>query len=202
MQKRTRLNLALATLLMLSLAGCKNDYIPKPRGFQRFVFEPKRYVPYSNACGFSFSLPDYAIVVPDYLSGEMRPCWYNIYYKPFNATLHISYSRIRSRNEYVKLTEDAHRMVYKHTVKADEIYETYIEKNNLQGIVYDLSGNTATSFQFYVTDSTRNYLRGSLYFNVQTNIDSIAPVLEYLKKDVYKMIETLEWTGGEPPAGK
>ncbi|MES2689554.1 MAG: gliding motility lipoprotein GldD [Bacteroidota bacterium] len=184
--------MGIAFLVLFS--SCEGDYTPKPRGFQRFVFEPKTYVPYTNKCGFSFDLPDYALVVPDYLSGQIHDCWYNIYYKPFNATLHLSYNPIRNNAEYIKLSEDARTLVYKHTVKADEIYETYIENAHVKGMVYELSGNTATSFQFYVTDSTKNYIRGALYFNVQTNTDSVAPVLAYLEKDIYKMIETLRWT--------
>jgi gliding motility-associated lipoprotein GldD len=84
-------------------------------------------------------------------------------------------------------------LVYKHTVKADEIYETYIENETLHGMVYELSGNTASSFQFYVTDSLKNYMRGALYFNERTNVDSVSPVLTYLKKDILHMIETLKW---------
>jgi gliding motility-associated lipoprotein GldD len=176
------------------LSACSDDYVPKPRGFQRMTFDPKNYVPYENKCGFTCELPDYAEVIPDYLSGEERECWYNIFYKPFNATLHISYSEIKNNADYIKLAEDARTLVYKHTVRADEIYETYIENENLKGMVYQLSGNTATNFQFYVTDSTRNYIRGSLYFNEQTNNDSVAPVLAFLEKDIYKMIQTLHWT--------
>lgn len=184
----------IACIVIVLFTSCEKSYTPKPRGFQRFEFEPKKYVPYSNKCGFSFELPDYALVVPDYLSGEVHDCWYNIYYKPFNATLHISYNPIRDQKEYIKLTEDARKLVYKHTVKADEIYETYIQNAHVKGMVFELSGNTATSFQFFVSDSTKNYLRGALYFNVQTNTDSVKPVLAYLEKDIYKMIETLRWT--------
>ena len=58
---------------------------------------------------------------------------------------------------------------------------------------FELSGNTATNFQFYVLDSTRHFIRGALYFNSQTNNDSIAPVLTYLKTDIVEMLESLRW---------
>ena len=45
--------------------------------------------------------------------------------------------------------------------------------------MYDLKGNTASSLQFFVTDSTRNFLRGSLYFNAEPNKDSLAPVMDF-----------------------
>jgi gliding motility-associated lipoprotein GldD len=78
-------------------------------------------------------------------------------------------------------------------MKADEIFENYISRPGKYGIFYELDGNTATNAQFYITDSTKHFLRGSLYFNAATNQDSIAPVLAYLKKDMLRLIETLEW---------
>ena len=60
-------------------------------------------------------------------------------------------------------------------------------------IFYELDGSTATNAQFFITDSTKHFLRGSLYFNSTTNQDSIAPVLAFLKIDMLKLIESLEW---------
>jgi gliding motility-associated lipoprotein GldD len=61
------------------------------------------------------------------------------------------------------------------------------------GLIYDIEGNTASSLQFYVTDSTKHFIRGALYFNVRPNIDSVKIVLEFLKKDVLHLIQTLQW---------
>ena len=179
-------------VLSIAFVGCNEDYTPKPRGFQRFVFEPKQYTAYHNDCGFSCEIPDYATVLPDF-SMEHQKCWFNIYYQPYNATLHISFDKVKKTKDLDKLAEDARTLVYKHTVKADEIYETYIENERLHGMIYELSGNTATNFQFYVTDSISNYMRGALYFNERTNIDSVGPVLKFLEKDIMHMIQTLKW---------
>ena len=84
-------------------------------------------------------------------------------------------------------------MVFKHVIRADQIVENYIQKPKCQGIYYELDGSTATNAQFYVTDSTQHFLRGSLYFNVKTNQDSIAPVLKFLKEDMIRLIETIHW---------
>jgi len=180
--------------LSVSLFGvsCQPDYAPKPRGFQRFVFPAKTYKNYNNDCGFSCQIPTYATVLPDF-SVNNQKCWVNVFYSPYNATLHLSYNPISSIKQLHKFSEDARVLVYKHTVKADEIFETYIEKDNLNGMVYELSGNTATNFQFYVTDSSKHYLRGALYFNAQTNQDSILPVLNFLKQDIMYMLKTIEW---------
>jgi hypothetical protein len=48
--------------------------------------------------------------------------------------------------------------------------------------------------QFFLTDSSRHYLRGALYFNEQPRLDSIQPVLDFVKKDIDVMIRSLRWT--------
>jgi gliding motility-associated lipoprotein GldD len=190
--KRNLTHPIICCAVVFFLSACADDYTPKPRGFQRFVFPEKQYKPYKNDCGFSFEVPTYATVLPDFTQ-QHEKCWVNVYYQPYNATLHLSFSKVKNAKELLKLSEDARTLVYKHTVKADEIYETYIENEFVRGMVYDLSGNTATNFQFYVTDSATSYMRGALYFNVRTNIDSITPVLAFLKRDVLHMLETTRW---------
>jgi gliding motility-associated lipoprotein GldD len=51
----------------------------------------------------------------------------------------------------------------------------------------------ASPFQFYLTDSTKNFVRGALYFNTVPNNDSLAPVIDFLKQDIIHMIETFRW---------
>jgi gliding motility-associated lipoprotein GldD len=117
-----------------------------------------------------------------------------VLYKPFNARLHLSYKPLSNKIQLNGYTEDEHNMVYKHTVKAEEISEDLIKTNNdVYGIYYELAGNTATAIEFYVTDSTKHFLRGALYFKTRINRDSLDPMIEFLKTDVHKMIQTLKW---------
>jgi gliding motility-associated lipoprotein GldD len=182
------LGLCLVTLL----AGCEDDYTPKPRGYQRIIFPERSYTDYTSDCGFSMKVPVYATVTPDD-HPTAEKCWYNVRYAPFDATLHLSYKTFDNKKDLFKLTEDARTLVYKHTIKADEIYETQINNAYLNGMLYELSGSTATNFQFYVMDSSHNYIRGALYFNAKTNIDSIGPVLAFLKEDIMHTLESLRW---------
>lgn len=177
----------------LLFVACEDDYTPKPRGFQRIEFpQEKTYSDYTSDCGFSMKVPSYVTVEPDNHPNAEK-CWYNINYGLFGATLHLSYKSFANDKDLMKLTEDARTLVYKHTIKADEIYETQIGNAYMQGMLYELSGNTATNFQFYVMDSTHHFIRGALYFNTKTNNDSVAPVLSYLKKDIVEMLESLRW---------
>jgi gliding motility-associated lipoprotein GldD len=60
-------------------------------------------------------------------------------------------------------------------------------------VVAELDGEVPSQFQFTTTDSTQNFLRGALYFNVPVQNDSLQPAIEYMKKDVMHLINTLRW---------
>ena len=112
------------------------------------------------------------------------------------ARIYLTYKNIN--NDLAGLIEQTYAMnVKNHITKADAINEQVIndKEDNIYGVLYDLKGNTATSVQFYVTDSIKNYLRGSLYFESEPNADSLAPVISFFREDIIHLIETLKWKG-------
>jgi gliding motility-associated lipoprotein GldD len=185
--------LLVITMLFAACSG-NHDYSPKPRGYFRIVFPKKDYQAYDAGCPFNFVYPKYAEVVPDTKPGA-KPCWLNMNFPDFNGTLHLSYEHINSKKEFNELIEDAHKLSFKHTVKATGIDEGVIAypDRKVYGIYYTIDGNAASSVQFYLTDSTRNYIRGALYFNAEPKLDSIQPVLTFVKKDVDVMIKSFRW---------
>ena len=174
--------------------SCGPEYSPKPRAYFRIEFPEKKYHTYTGDCPYTFDFPEYAQVLQD-SSRNSQPCWLNINYPQFNGRIHLSYQPISSEAEFNQLTEDARTFAFKHTVKATEIDEGIISypKKKVYGIYYSIDGNTASSVQFFLTDSTKNYLRGALYFNEQPRLDSIQPVLDFVKKDIDQMIKTFKW---------
>ena len=91
--------------------------------------------------------------------------------------------------------EDVRTLVYKHIVKADDIVENIIigPESKVYGIIYDLSGNTASTSTFFLTDSTNHFLTGSLYFSSHPNKDSLAPVMKFFEEDIVHLTRTLSW---------
>ena len=77
---------------------------------------------------------------------------------------------------------------------ADAISEQlYVnQKHNVFSVLYDFEGKTATSAQFYVTDSLNHFFRGALYFNTEIS-DSLLPVNNYIKEDIRQMIQSFKW---------
>lgn len=187
-------------LTCVSLSSCSSDeddtIAPKPRSYFRLSFPEKKYVTYDSVCPFTFEMPVYSQMDRDKNFGA-EPCWLNLNFPTFNGTLHLSYKAVNGNiKEYL---EDTYTLASKHQIKASGIEEQMISKdsNKVYGLIYEIKGNAASSIQFFLTDSTRHFIRGALYFNALPNSDSIAPVLEFIKKDIYQMIATFKWKNGE-----
>lgn len=179
-----------------SLLSCSSDeddtIAPKPRSYFRLSFPEKKYTTYDSVCPFTFEMPVYSHIDRDKNFGA-EPCWLNLNFPRFNGTLHLSYKAVNGNiKEYL---EDTYTLASKHQIKASGIEEQLISRdsNKVYGLIYEIKGNAASSIQFFLTDSTRHFIRGALYFNAVPNTDSIAPVLEYIKKDIYQMIATFKW---------
>lgn len=182
-------------VVILLASSCNSaDYSPKPRSFYRIEFPAKEYQISQNGCPFSFESPKYSILLDDN-DKNTQECWKNLEFPQFNAKLHLSYFPIKDKAMLDQLTEDARTFAFKHTTKATAIDQKKISnpENQVFGLEYFIQGNTASNYQFYVTDSTKNYLRGALYFNEKPNLDSIKPVLEFLKTDIEHLISTIRW---------
>jgi gliding motility-associated lipoprotein GldD len=178
----------------LFLICCTQDYSPKPRGYFSIKFPEKKYQTYTGDCPYNFDFPVYASVAPD-TNSDAKPCWLDISFPEFNGKIHLSYQPVSSREQFNQLVEDARTFAFKHTVKATAIDEGLISypDKKVYGVYYSIEGNTASSVQFFLTDSTKNYLRGALYFNEKPRLDSIQPVLDFIKKDIDVMIKSFKW---------
>ncbi|MGE0089537.1 MAG: gliding motility lipoprotein GldD [Bacteroidales bacterium] len=179
-------------LLSIFIASCREKTTPKPRGYFRIDLPKKEYQKFNSDCPYSFDYPVYATIVAD-ADKNTEPCWINMDFNRIGGRLHISYKDIN--NNLGQILEDSRKLAYKHSIKADAIHEQVFirPERNIYGILYEIDGNAASSIQFYVTDSINHYVRGALYFNVEPNKDSLAPVIRFIKDDIIVMIESFEW---------
>lgn len=186
--------LVLTSCICLLSCGSEDDtaMTPKPRAYFRLNFPEKKYVKYDSVCPFTFERPVYSQMDKDRNVGA-EPCWLNVNFPSFNGTLHLSYKAVN--NNIQQYLEDTYTLASKHQIKASGIEEKLVKRDSshVYGLIYEIEGNAASALQFYLTDSTKHFIRGALYFNEVPNIDSIAPVLEYIRTDIYHMIRTFEW---------
>jgi gliding motility-associated lipoprotein GldD len=181
---------------LIIFTSCVDDddeiYIPKPKGYFRIDFPKKEYRVYDSICPYSFEIPTYAFIDNDkHLKAD--PCWLNINFPKYNAKIHLSYKVIS--NNLDTILNQSRDFVVKHQIKSTGIDEVIIIRDSAKvyGLVYDISGNSASNIQFYVTDSTHHFMRGALYFNSVPNIDSLKIVVDYLRTDILQMIKTFKW---------
>jgi gliding motility-associated lipoprotein GldD len=182
-----------ALAIIFTMVSCDEPIAPKPRGYFRIHLPEHHYTNYSPpGCPFEFEVPDYALVSED-SSFNAEPCWLNVDFPAFKGTVYLSYKQIH--NDLPRLLEDCRSMAMKHTAKASAIDELeYTDsESKIYGLTYLLKGNSASPVQFWITDSTSHFLRGSLYFYAVPNPDSIAPVLTFVKEDIRHLMETVRW---------
>jgi gliding motility-associated lipoprotein GldD len=180
-------------IIFLVTGSCGDSYVPKPRGYFRIDFPPKEYRKFDTNFPYTFDYPVYSKIVSD-SSSLAEPYWINIIYSSFHAELHITYRVIRGNlRNYL---EDSRTLVNKHIPKANSISQReFVDPvNKVYGLVYDIKGaDAASTIQFYLTDSTSNFLRGALYFDLVPNNDSLSPVIDFLKSDIERMISSFRW---------
>ena len=179
-------------LLLFACASCSNNYTPRPYGYYRITTPDTAYVDFNSSFPYTFALSRNAVVQPR--TDVSEPYWINIYYPALDATIYCSYKPVQ--NNLRELTNDALEFVYRNASFATAIPEQEYAhpEASVYGVLFDLEGNTASSCQFFVTDSTHHFFRASVYCNCPPNADSLAPVYNYLRTDIIKMVETFEWT--------
>jgi gliding motility-associated lipoprotein GldD len=177
--------------------GCTQNNIPKEKAYPSFTLPEQKYTRYVSDCPYEFEYPSYATILPKDSMFDRKlqneKCWLNIELRPLNATLHISYKSVPHQDTLTKLMEDAYKLTTKHTQKADYIKDSIIDEPHLKGIWYDVGGNAASSIQFFLTDEKQHYLRGSLYFGVAPNIDSMQPIIDFVTRDIKHIVHTFKW---------
>lgn len=192
MRKLTN-SLVLLLILLMTVSCVDNTTQPKPRGYFRIDLPEKQYVTLDTMQRYSFEYPVYATITPDFYSPEEKD-WVNVEFPRFKGTIHISYKHVD--NNLPGYLEDAYNMITKHISKATGIHDSVVidRERDVYGLVYTLDGEgVASPLQFYLTDSTEHFMRGSLYFNIYPNNDSMQPVIKFITDDVRHLIKTLEW---------
>jgi len=182
-------NSALIVLFAFAIivVSCKKESIPKPSSYLRLDYPIAEYSNYETNCHYTFNVNSNAIIT------EKGNCNFEITYPKMKATIYLSYKPVN--NNIKLLLQDAQKLTYQHVIKADDILEQpYINsEKRVFGMFYQVDGNAATNTQFYVTDSTKNFVTGSVYFYAKPNFDSIMPAASYIKNDVQNLMESLKW---------
>ncbi len=183
-----RLLIILSVILIL-FYSCEQEYTPKPFGYYRINMPKHEYRHFDTIFPYSFDYPVYTNI--DVMNADSA--WININYKNNKAKIYLTYKPIT--NSLNKLLDESQNFVNKHLIKADAIDENLFinDTNHTYGILYRIKGNTASAINFFLTDSTKNFIRGSLYFNCHPNKDSLEPVINFIQTDIERFMKSFKW---------
>lgn len=202
-------------VIVFLLFSCNSDFTPKPKEYYQIDFPEKKYQLFDQAgYPYSFEYPVYGKIGKDstlFDDNPDNPYWINIDLPEFNGRIYLSYKTIGGssiykvkkdigykdsivKNTFDGLREEAFKMTYKHSLKASSIDDSsFTLPNGISGVYFTVGGNAATANQFYITDSSKHFLRGALYFDAAPNADSLSPVNKFLQEDLKHMISTFHW---------
>lgn len=181
--------------MVVICVSCASDPTPKPKAFLRLDYPEPQYHLIENILPFEFEINSLANNIDKIgTSEDKKSLGYEIAYPSFKGTIYITYKKIEKGNLQPHIT-DAQNITQAHAERAIGISEQVFvnPEKRVFGSLFEVDGNAASQFQFYMTDSINHFLTGSLYFYARPNYDSILPASIYLKKDIQRIMESLEW---------
>ncbi len=178
----------------LILSSCSSDYQPKPKGYNRLILPKQEYQLLPDTLPYSFEYSKHAKLLRD-TSWISERHWVEIYYPTLKANIHITYKKVMGKDALLKeLLNDAYNLTSKQQIKANAIDELItVTPSGKTAVIAEIAGEVPSQFQFTMTDSSKNFLRGALYFNMRVQNDSLAPAIDFMKKETLHLINTLEW---------
>jgi gliding motility-associated lipoprotein GldD len=188
------------TILLLSVSivslfsACHHEYLPKPLGYNRLVLPEPAYQSLPDTLPYTFEYSKHAQLLKD-TSWIRERFWIEVYYPELKANIHITYKKINNNEQLLKeFMNDSYTLTAKHQIKAYAIEEVkVVSASGKTAMVVEIEGEVPSQMQFTLTDSSKNFLRGALYFNTKVQNDSLKPAIEYVKKDILHMINTFDW---------
>lgn len=188
----TKITAIITGALLLTSCGGDEMPIPKPPTFLNIELPAHSYKKYFASCPYEFDIST-LYQVRDVYEGKTLTCHKDILLGKLNGTLHFSNIIMdKPLKDYINYAIDK---VDEHKIKATDIQDRQIirPKDKVYGTFFELKGDVASPFQFYLTDSVSRFVSGVVYMNARPNYDSIKPSLDYIKKDLDRMLNTFRW---------
>ncbi len=188
------MKLAVLLVFFFLLTGCEQTYTPKPKGYNRLILPAHEYTVLPDSLPYSFEISKAARILRD-SSYIAERYWIDLFYPAITANIQITYKNLNQDQQFlIELVNDSYKLTAKHQIKAYAIEESVVKTpSGKTAVIAELEGEVPSQFQFFITDSTHNFIRGALYFRTSTKNDSLAPAIEYMKIDAMHLINTLQW---------
>jgi len=179
-------------LSFIFLYSCSEEaYYPLPKSYYRVDFEAKKYKTFDDSCAFTFKLPNYSFAIDKFKNAP--DCYKTIIFPKYKAELICTYNVVDSN--FYKLSEALRKTAYEHSFRASSINEKqWVNADeNVYGTTFEIIGDVACNYAFYLSDSANHFFTGELMFFALPNYDSLKPSIEFIKTDIEKLIESFKW---------
>ncbi|MCF0210152.1 MAG: hypothetical protein HUK18_02370 [Bacteroidales bacterium] len=178
-------------------ASCEQaPQMPKPPTYLRLDVKPASYTKFQQQdMPFEFDIPKDAKII-SMESKDRNMSWFNISFEEFKFDINVSCLRLVSDTMLQYAVNDCYTFLNRHEkLSAGIVQQDYRnEEKKVYGTTFEIAGRDVVSpYQFYLTDSSRYFVRFALNNRELPNNDSISPIIERLKKDMQKMIESFVW---------
>ena len=187
-------------VVFIMLVSCRPTvFTPKPAGYFRIDTPATHEYQLFDQAGypFTFEYPVYSRIERDSSFHDLKadnPYWLNLSFPSFGGKIFFTYKHVSSNDMFMKMVEDSYGYSFFHHEKADFIHdEAYGNNFGVSVMLYTIGGNAASSYQFTATDSTKNFIRGALYFDVTPNADSLRPANDFLLQDIKHMLASIKF---------
>jgi gliding motility-associated lipoprotein GldD len=184
-------------LFVIAFCSCSDDepsYAPKPKGYPRLDLPAHTYQPLREVHPYTFEYSKSAVILPDTFA-KAEPHWIFVAYPSLKASIQLTYKPVLNDQKRLSaLVNDAYKLAAKHQIRASGMREQVIKtESGRTAVLLEIEGEVPSHFQFYTTDTTQHFLRGAVYLSTSDRQDSLAPVVEFLKKDALHLLKTLKW---------
>ena len=187
------MNKIISLLVVFSVIffSCNDSSLPKQSAFLRIEFPQPNYLAHKEIkLPVDFYYNSSAIDIK--INNNQQ---FSLDYYKMNFSVDISHNKINKPQDLENSLRDFSLLLDTHSKKSNGVFMREYENSNniVYAKIFEIRGDVASPIQFYLTDSTSNFINGSLNLKFKPKYDSIFPSIQYVKNDILVFVESLNW---------
>ena len=186
----------IAIICSLMLCDCSNKTpdTPRRKAYPRVAVHDSSFVAMTNS-PIHFEISTTAQITLDSIVMNDKDGrgarWINIFYKPYNATLHCTFTAVDTSSIKEVLSNRNERMALNAGNLTSELTEL-TNANDYYSHILVTEQSKVTPLQFLSSDNKNWVVSGALYLNNgNSNPDSIRPIINAIKRDIIHSLKTI-----------
>jgi gliding motility-associated lipoprotein GldD len=193
------MNFKLVFPLVFLFCSCENVELPKPNAYLRLDFPSPIYekiVFGANNTTLELNTASTLITIINNPNNLNLVILKSISYPLIDAEINLEYFNLNKNNnlnDRLKNLNDFTSIHLKKSSNPPKIQEFTNQNKKVYASIINIKGDVTSPSQFFATDSLNNLLIGILNLKSMTKYDSILPALDYIKTDIYHLIESIKW---------